>query len=145
MLRENNKPKIQRSMIGIKVDWERWLSFRAFSIERDRTATDMLEEAMRDYVKRHRKREETEMKHSPGNLREDFTELLLNDFLADEKKRQAMAVICGKLKSSRDVILSGVRRELDSFLEQYFDNHRPLTVQIYGKAAQSVLSIMENA
>lgn len=114
MLRVNNKPKIQRSVIGIKVDRELWLSFRAFSIERDRTATDMLEEAMRDYMK-------------------------------GRRKRQAMAAICGKLKSSRDVIPSEVRRELDSFLEQYFDNHRPLTVQTYGKAAQRVLSIMENA
>ncbi|MGO9019581.1 MAG: hypothetical protein ACLQVJ_14655 [Syntrophobacteraceae bacterium] len=61
-------------------------------------------------------------------VREEFTELLLNDFLAEEKKRQAMAAICGKLRSSRDVIPSEVRRELDSFLEQYFDNHRPLTV-----------------
>ncbi len=45
------KPKVKQ--LGIKVDVDLWRRFRTLAFQQDRTATELLEEAMREYLERH--------------------------------------------------------------------------------------------
>jgi len=47
---EGYKPK----QIGVKIDPALWKELRMVALEQDRTATELLEEAIREYIDRHR-------------------------------------------------------------------------------------------
>lgn len=47
---EGYKPK----QIGVKIDPALWKELRLLALKQDRTATELLEEAMKEYIKKHR-------------------------------------------------------------------------------------------
>jgi hypothetical protein len=47
----------ERKQTGVKLDLELWREFKSIAVRRGSTATELLEEAMRDYLKRTTERE----------------------------------------------------------------------------------------
>ena len=51
----DGKGERERKQIGVKLDVDLWRELRILALEKDRTAGDLLEEAMREYVARHKR------------------------------------------------------------------------------------------
>ena len=49
------KERPGRRQIGVKLDMDLWRELRILALEEDRTAGELLEEAMREYLERHRR------------------------------------------------------------------------------------------
>jgi hypothetical protein len=49
------KEKPGRRQIGVKLDMDVWRDLKILALEKDRTAGELLEEAMREYLAKHRK------------------------------------------------------------------------------------------
>jgi hypothetical protein len=47
--------KEERTQTGVKVNRKIWLEFKALAVRRDSTATEMLEEAMENYLEKAKK------------------------------------------------------------------------------------------
>jgi metal-responsive CopG/Arc/MetJ family transcriptional regulator len=47
----------ERKQTGVKLDLELWREFKSIAVRRGSTATELLEEAMRDYLKKTTDRE----------------------------------------------------------------------------------------
>lgn len=53
MKRTRPKEEKKTKQLGIQIDVERWRRFRMLAIKQDRTATELMEEAMAEYLERH--------------------------------------------------------------------------------------------
>jgi predicted transcriptional regulator len=49
------KERRARKQIGVKLDVDLWREIRVLAVETDRTAGELLEEAMREHLERHRR------------------------------------------------------------------------------------------
>jgi len=52
---QKGKEETPRKQIGVKLDMDLWRELRILALEEDRTAGELLEEAMREYLERHRR------------------------------------------------------------------------------------------
>jgi hypothetical protein len=50
------RPSEDKKMIGVKIDSALWKRFKIFALQKDTTATKLLEEAMREYLRKHEKK-----------------------------------------------------------------------------------------
>lgn len=51
---KTKKAKVDRRQIGVKLDSELWRQVRILALEQDRTAGELLEDAMREYLEKQR-------------------------------------------------------------------------------------------
>ena len=52
---KSKKAKADRRQIGVKLDSDLWRQVRILALEQDRTAGELLEEAMREYLERNKR------------------------------------------------------------------------------------------
>ncbi len=51
---ESDKVKPKRKQIGVKLNQDLWRELKILALKQDRTAGELLEDAMREYLKRHK-------------------------------------------------------------------------------------------
>ncbi|RZB34869.1 MAG: hypothetical protein SRB1_00637 [Desulfobacteraceae bacterium Eth-SRB1] len=58
MIRKRQDKQPERKQIGVKIDSALWTRMKITALEQGRTAGELLEDAMREYLKKKRKKED---------------------------------------------------------------------------------------
>jgi len=55
-MRKRGEPKEEKTtkQLGVQVDKDQWRRFRTFAMSQGRTATDLLKDAIEEYLERHK-------------------------------------------------------------------------------------------